>query len=214
MGSPSTQKQRLVVERDGAYCRECYRPVLFPFMLTENEQQLFRFTSRKVYKNGYKRRQHLVRRGTIDHVIPQAHGGTHELGNLRILCYDCNNERGTKPIHQFLRCLVPRQPLSSRYPSTAITILETAGIRLDAYSILGDTITAEASGQAVVNALVAGGGVMLDYLDFPNRLYCVIRLESRIVSVKWQKGSILTDILHWSAEAKFEKTRNPVDTAN
>jgi 5-methylcytosine-specific restriction endonuclease McrA len=31
---------------------------------------------------------------TLDHVIPISKGGTHELSNLVLACYKCNNEKG------------------------------------------------------------------------------------------------------------------------
>lgn len=31
---------------------------------------------------------------TIDHILPRSYGGGNQLSNLRMLCYDCNQERG------------------------------------------------------------------------------------------------------------------------
>jgi hypothetical protein len=104
---------------------------------------------------------------------------------------------------------MPKQPLNTRFASTAITILESVGMKVDVFSVLGDTITVDASGQAVVNALLAGGGVMLDYLELPNRLLAVVRLEEQIVSIRHRRGGNFTDVQHWHLNAKFQKLNRP-----
>ena len=38
----------------------------------------------------------------IDHIVPQAHGGTDHLDNLQLLCNACNRRKGTKSQSQFL----------------------------------------------------------------------------------------------------------------
>jgi len=30
---------------------------------------------------------------TVDHIIDLCQGGTHELNNLQVLCFDCNNKK-------------------------------------------------------------------------------------------------------------------------
>jgi 5-methylcytosine-specific restriction endonuclease McrA len=34
---------------------------------------------------------------TVDHIVPQAHGGTWALENLRVLCAGCNQFRSNAP---------------------------------------------------------------------------------------------------------------------
>ena len=34
---------------------------------------------------------------TIDHIIPRSNGGTDDIDNLVIACYDCNNSKGSEP---------------------------------------------------------------------------------------------------------------------
>lgn len=36
---------------------------------------------------------------TIDHIKSLKNGGTNQTKNLQILCFKCNNEKGTKKIH-------------------------------------------------------------------------------------------------------------------
>lgn len=38
-----------------------------------------------------------LRRGTVDHYLPQALGGTNERGNLRWCCVSCNQAKGDMP---------------------------------------------------------------------------------------------------------------------
>lgn len=33
---------------------------------------------------------------TVDHIIPERHGGTHDLDNLQTLCRQCNSKKGAK----------------------------------------------------------------------------------------------------------------------
>ena len=34
----------------------------------------------------------------IDHIIPQKHGGSHEVDNLQLLCGNCNSIKGSRPM--------------------------------------------------------------------------------------------------------------------
>ena len=40
---------------------------------------------------------------TVDHIVPQAHGGTDHLENLWLLCGACNSSKGTRSQEQFLK---------------------------------------------------------------------------------------------------------------
>ena len=48
--------------------------------------------------------QHL----TIDHIIPQSHGGHHEMDNLQLLCSHCNSTKGNRPMEYLLARLASR----------------------------------------------------------------------------------------------------------
>lgn len=39
-----------------------------------------------------------IKRLSVDHIVPERHGGTMELNNLRTLCKPCNSEKGSKII--------------------------------------------------------------------------------------------------------------------
>ncbi len=38
----------------------------------------------------------LMGKTTVEHIIPQAHGGTNELDNLALACRRCNHEKGRR----------------------------------------------------------------------------------------------------------------------
>ena len=40
---------------------------------------------------------------TVDHIVPQAHGGTDHLENMWLLCGACNSSKGTRSQEQFLK---------------------------------------------------------------------------------------------------------------
>lgn len=42
------------------------------------------------------------RMASKDHIIPRAHGGTHNIKNLVCACNHCNTRRGTMPYHLFV----------------------------------------------------------------------------------------------------------------
>ena len=39
---------------------------------------------------------------TIDHKVPECRGGTHDLFNLCLSCYTCNNKKGMLTLEEFL----------------------------------------------------------------------------------------------------------------
>jgi 5-methylcytosine-specific restriction endonuclease McrA len=41
-----------------------------------------------------------VSRATIEHILPQCHGGTNDLANLGIACARCNSEKGVRHDHK------------------------------------------------------------------------------------------------------------------
>jgi hypothetical protein len=67
----------------------------------------------------------LHRVATVDHILPQSHGGTDHIHNLRPACLDCNNSRGNGWKHQeadvFPSCPLLRQ-LEVRRPSLKIKL--------------------------------------------------------------------------------------------
>lgn len=44
-------------------------------------------------KNGYPNTRNYL---TIDHIIPRAHGGKNAKENFMVLCWKCNNDKGSK----------------------------------------------------------------------------------------------------------------------
>jgi 5-methylcytosine-specific restriction endonuclease McrA len=42
-----------------------------------------------------------VSRATIEHIVPQAHGGTEELENLGLACARCNHGKGRRHDHRY-----------------------------------------------------------------------------------------------------------------
>lgn len=38
---------------------------------------------------------------TLDHVVPRSQGGTYTLENVRLACFDCNQERGDEDFETF-----------------------------------------------------------------------------------------------------------------
>ena len=42
---------------------------------------------------------------TIDHRVPKAFGGTHELDNICLACSTCNTRKGTKSVSEFVSLL-------------------------------------------------------------------------------------------------------------
>ncbi len=35
---------------------------------------------------------------TIEHLVPHSQGGSNKLANLRLACWQCNNQRGSSPL--------------------------------------------------------------------------------------------------------------------
>lgn len=56
-------------DKQNGLCAECQQPMLL--RRTENKK-LF---------------------ATLEHIVPQSAGGTHQLSNLELLCYGCNQKR-------------------------------------------------------------------------------------------------------------------------
>jgi 5-methylcytosine-specific restriction endonuclease McrA len=40
-------------------------------------------------------RQDCDRHMTLEHIVPLSHGGTHDLSNLALACFECNNARAS-----------------------------------------------------------------------------------------------------------------------
>lgn len=72
-----TKKRRLLVEdlieRDGTDCTWCCRPMIDRPIDPSADCSL-----------------HM----TLEHLMPLVHGGTNEVWNLALACYQCNNTRG------------------------------------------------------------------------------------------------------------------------
>jgi 5-methylcytosine-specific restriction endonuclease McrA len=54
-----------------------------------------------------------ISRATIEHIVPQTHGGTNDLGNLGLACARCNQGKGSRHDQHFdrdprVRALVER----------------------------------------------------------------------------------------------------------
>ena len=44
-----------------------------------------------------------ISRATIEHIVPQVHGGTNDLGNLGLACARCNQGKGSRHDRHFHR---------------------------------------------------------------------------------------------------------------
>ena len=44
-----------------------------------------------------------ISRATVEHIVPQVHGGTNELGNLGLACARCNQGKGSRHDRHFDR---------------------------------------------------------------------------------------------------------------
>lgn len=84
----------------------------------------------KLAKVGSYKRMNLIKKrdfrvATVDHIVPQSHGGTDHLHNLRPSCLDCNNSRGNGWKHQeadvFPSCPL-LQKLEAERPSLKIKL--------------------------------------------------------------------------------------------
>lgn len=71
-------KRRRIIERDGPFCFYCQRVLIEPKSETMNVEL--------EAKKGYFYM-------TIDHLIPRAHGGSHDLDNLVLACVSCHRKR-------------------------------------------------------------------------------------------------------------------------
>ncbi len=49
-----------------------------------------------------------LRNLTVDHIVPQAHGGTDHISNLQLLCGACNSMKGTRSHEHLLACLTDK----------------------------------------------------------------------------------------------------------
>jgi 5-methylcytosine-specific restriction endonuclease McrA len=67
-----------VSRRDGTLCHYCQVPTILT-------------------RDGHPRRR------TLDHVIPQALGGTDEMENLVLCCSSCNSRKGVRRVQQFAK---------------------------------------------------------------------------------------------------------------
>ena len=56
----------------------------------------------------------------VDHVIPRAKGGTHDLDNLVACCATCNSRKGSRSHASFLGVL-STPPVFSGFPSPMVT---------------------------------------------------------------------------------------------
>lgn len=74
MGSKARKvRVSFLVERDGTRCTWCCREMINLPIDQKQDCSL-----------------HM----TLEHVVPLAHGGTHDLLNLALACFQCNNARG------------------------------------------------------------------------------------------------------------------------
>lgn len=72
-----TKKKKVLVdaliERDGTLCTWCCREMI--------RMPIMPFEDCSAYM-------------TLEHIVPMKHGGTHDLFNLALACFECNNDRG------------------------------------------------------------------------------------------------------------------------
>lgn len=72
-----TKKRRALVdaliERDGAVCTWCCKPLI--------DKPILPF-------------QDCADHMTLEHIVPLKYGGTYDMCNLALACFECNNERG------------------------------------------------------------------------------------------------------------------------
>lgn len=72
-----TKKRRALVDaliaRDGTLCTWCCREMI--------DSPIFPFEECGSFM-------------TLEHIVPLNHGGTYDMCNLALACFDCNNERG------------------------------------------------------------------------------------------------------------------------
>lgn len=67
----SGAERRAIYERDGWTCQLCFEPV-------DPEAP------------------DLAARPSLDHIVPQSRGGSHDVSNLRLACFGCNARRGNR----------------------------------------------------------------------------------------------------------------------
>lgn len=58
----------------------------------------------------------LIGKATIEHIIPQCHGGTNDLDNLALACKSCNNKKGID--------VDPLNPQDSKYKRVTTFLIE------------------------------------------------------------------------------------------
>ncbi len=75
------QRLQALMERDGRRCQHCGRGV-------------------RVVKLKSGQRQPKDQ-ATEDHIKPKCDGGTDDMSNLLLACFDCNNTRGNMPLDAF-----------------------------------------------------------------------------------------------------------------
>lgn len=84
----TARKRKIVLERDNYTCQKCGFYYGNPDFPNYNNYPLFHDIH--IDKDGK------FRQLEIDHIIPRAKGGKHNLENLRVLCNRCNASKGSK----------------------------------------------------------------------------------------------------------------------
>ena len=72
----------------------------------------------------YCLRRFLIRGRVLDHVVPQARGGTNSYRNLVSCCVECNSQKGESGAEDFLRTLYRQRRLTSAELESRLRALE------------------------------------------------------------------------------------------
>lgn len=88
---------RKIAARDGWKCHYC-GAALVPYGTSENDRLYFEPTG-----DGQRRMKSKFRKATIDHVKPLSKGGTCNLQNMVLACFDCNQAKADLPAGQLAR---------------------------------------------------------------------------------------------------------------
>lgn len=58
--------------------------------------------------------RHIGMRGTVDHYVPKALGGTNERSNLRWCCFECNRDKADMPPEEWQQRIPQRRAAETK----------------------------------------------------------------------------------------------------